>query len=94
LDAPSGTSLATRERMLQARPQQTAPESIPIHSLRLPGVLANQEVTFGGEGELLRVTHETYGPSAYDQGILASLKFATHASGVGHGIEIAFKNRL
>lgn len=94
LDAPSGTSLATRHMLEQARTPYAEAPSIPIHSLRLPGVLANQEVSFGGEGEILRVSHETYGPEAYDAGILASLRYAAGCRGVGYGVGLAFENSL
>ena len=42
---------------------------MPIHSLRLDGVLAKQDVLFGGRGELLTIRHETTSPTAYAAGI-------------------------
>ncbi len=89
-DAPSGSALQTRERMTSASPSADSAK-IPIHSLRLPGVLANQEVIFGGKGELLRITHETFGPEAYDAGLLCAVRYAARASGVQRGIEIPFE---
>lgn len=89
-DAPSGSSLQTRERMARQCGAKDASE-IPIHSLRLPGVLANQEVVFGGPGEVLKITHETFSMEAYDAGIVAALRYAAEARGVARGIEIPFE---
>jgi 4-hydroxy-tetrahydrodipicolinate reductase len=63
-DAPSGTAKATAARM------GTDP---PIHSVRLPGLLAHQEVIFGGAGETLTIRHDTTSREAFVQGILLAL---------------------
>lgn len=89
LDAPSGTALYTAERMAAAR--GTQPAAIPIHSVRLPGLYSNQEVMLGGPGELLRLRHETYSPACFSPGILAALRYARGATGVGRGIGLAFE---
>lgn len=89
-DAPSGTARETAERMAAARGVDVD-EDIPIHSLRLPGVLANQEVVFGGRGEVLRLRHETYGLECYDAGLLSALRYAEDAVGIGRGIGLAFE---
>ncbi len=89
-DAPSGTARDTAERMAAARGADSS-EDVPIHSLRLPGVLANQEVVFGGRGEVLRLRHETYGLECYDAGLLSALRYAEDASGVGRGLGLAFE---
>ncbi len=91
-DAPSGTSTDTAERISRARGEEE-PGDTPIHSVRLPGVLSNQEVIFGGEGELLRLRHETYHLSSFSAGILAALRYAATAEGVGRGIGLAFEAR-
>ncbi len=83
-DAPSGTALDTA-RKLQAQTKR----SVPIHSLRVPGVLANQEIVFGGRGEVLRMTHETYSLEAFSSGILASIRFAKSARGITTGLAAA-----
>ena len=90
-DAPSGTALDTAERISAARGDD-ATEEIAIHSVRLPGVLSNQEVVFGGRGEVLRLVHETYGLDSFSAGILSSLRYASTASGVGRGIGLAFES--
>jgi 4-hydroxy-tetrahydrodipicolinate reductase len=65
LDAPSGTAKATAER-LGGDP--------PIHSIRLPGLVAHQEVLFGGEGQLLTIRHDAFSPEAYVPGVLLALE--------------------
>jgi 4-hydroxy-tetrahydrodipicolinate reductase len=63
-DAPSGTAKATAARM------GTDPQ---IHSVRLPGLVAHQEVIFGGPGELLTIRHDTTSREAFVPGVLHSL---------------------
>jgi len=65
LDAPSGTAKATAERM------GTDPA---IHSIRLPGLLAHQEVVFGGAGETLTVRHDTTSREAFVPGVLRAVE--------------------
>jgi 4-hydroxy-tetrahydrodipicolinate reductase len=65
LDAPSGTAKATA-RLL--------PGETPIHSVRLPGLLAHQEVLFGGEGQLLSIRHDTLSREAFVPGVLMALE--------------------
>ncbi|HXF97489.1 MAG TPA: dihydrodipicolinate reductase C-terminal domain-containing protein [Gaiellaceae bacterium] len=64
-DAPSGTAKATAERM------GTGP---PIHSVRLPGLVAHQEVIFGGPGETLTIRHDTTSREAFVPGVLLALE--------------------
>lgn len=64
-DAPSGTAKATAERM------GTDPA---IHSVRLPGLVAHQEVIFGGQGETLTVRHDTTSREAFVSGVLLALE--------------------
>jgi 4-hydroxy-tetrahydrodipicolinate reductase len=65
LDAPSGTAKATAALM------GTAPA---IHSVRLPGLVAHQEVIFGGPGELLTIRHDTTSREAFVSGVLRALE--------------------
>ena len=60
---------------------------MPIHSLRMNGILAEQQVVFGGTGEVLRITHETLGDSSYETGILLGLRALPSARGVVVGLE-------
>ncbi|TMM07800.1 MAG: 4-hydroxy-tetrahydrodipicolinate reductase [Actinobacteria bacterium] len=65
LDAPSGTAKATAARM------GTEPV---IHSVRLPGLVAHQEVIFGGPGEVLTLRHDTTSREAFVPGVLRALE--------------------
>jgi 4-hydroxy-tetrahydrodipicolinate reductase len=65
LDAPSGTAKATAERM------GTDPA---IHSIRLPGLVAHQEIVFGGVGETLTVRHDTSSREAFVPGVLRAVE--------------------
>jgi 4-hydroxy-tetrahydrodipicolinate reductase len=64
-DAPSGTAKATAA-VLGSEPQ--------IHSVRLPGLVAHQEVLFGGDGQLLTIRHDTYSREAFVPGVLLALE--------------------
>jgi 4-hydroxy-tetrahydrodipicolinate reductase len=65
LDAPSGTAKATAAAM------GTDPS---IHSVRLPGLVAHQEVLFGGQGQTLTIRHDTTSREAYIPGVLLALE--------------------
>ncbi|MCU1405396.1 MAG: 4-hydroxy-tetrahydrodipicolinate reductase [Glaciihabitans sp.] len=100
-DSPSGTAVRTAELMGEARAELgpvIAPHadqrargqqvsSIPIHSLRMQGVVAKQDVIFGGTGEILTVTHETISPSAYEAGIMLALRATANVRGVVVGLD-------
>jgi 4-hydroxy-tetrahydrodipicolinate reductase len=64
-DAPSGTARATAELL---------PGEPGIHSVRLPGLVAHQEVLLGGEGQLLTIRHDAYSREAYVPGVLLALE--------------------
>ena len=101
IDSPSGTAVRTAELMAaargalgpviaphvdqRARGQQVS--SIPIHSLRMQGVVAKQDVIFGGNGEVLTISHDTMAPNAYEAGILLALRAARTARGVIVGLD-------
>jgi 4-hydroxy-tetrahydrodipicolinate reductase len=79
LDAPSGTARATADRMAG---------DTPIHSVRLPGLLAHQEVLFGGAGQLLTIRHDTLSRDAFVPGVLLALeRLPNLASGLTVGLE-------
>ena len=63
-DAPSGTARATAELI---------GEGTVVHSVRLPGLVAHQEVIFGGEGQLLTIRHDTTGRESFAPGVLLAL---------------------
>ena len=101
IDSPSGTAVRTAELVAaargtlgpvsaphtdqRARGQQVA--SVPIHSLRLQGVVAKQDVMLGGVGEVLTISHETLAPSAYEAGIAIALRASIEARGVVVGLD-------
>ncbi|KAA0961230.1 4-hydroxy-tetrahydrodipicolinate reductase [Microbacterium sp. ANT_H45B] len=102
VDSPSGTAVRTAELIAAARAEQgpvSAPHadqrargqqvgSVPIHSLRRPGVIAKQEVVLAGPGESLTFTHDTVEPAlAYAPGIRLAVPFAAQATGVHVGLE-------
>jgi 4-hydroxy-tetrahydrodipicolinate reductase len=64
-DAPSGTARATADRL---------PGDAPIHSVRLPGLVAHQEVLLGGDGQLLTIRHDAFSREAYVPGVLLALE--------------------
>jgi 4-hydroxy-tetrahydrodipicolinate reductase len=64
-DAPSGTAKATAE-LVGGAPA--------IHSVRLPGLVAHQEVIFGSEGQLLTIRHDTTGRESFADGVLLALE--------------------
>lgn len=88
-DAPSGTALDTARRIAAVR-GNGAPEP-PIHSVRLPGLRAHQEVLFGAPGELYTLRHDAISPEAYGPGIRAGLRYVASATGFGVGIGLAFE---
>ena len=96
-DAPSGTALETARVLRQARqaapPPGAAPDAqwgpVPIHSVRLPGLYAHQEVLFGGPGETFTLRHDMAGPAAFGPGLILALGHVLHSTGVTFGLESA-----
>ena len=64
-DAPSGTARATADLI---------PGEVAVHSVRLPGLVAHQEVLFGADGQLLTIRHDAYSREAYVPGVLLALE--------------------
>jgi 4-hydroxy-tetrahydrodipicolinate reductase len=100
VDSPSGTAVRTAELIAHSRDgkpvllpgagQQARGEivaGVPIHSLRINGVSAKQDVLLGAESELLTLSHETTSVRAYSAGILASIRFAAKSSGLTVGLQ-------
>ncbi|GAA1696581.1 4-hydroxy-tetrahydrodipicolinate reductase [Microbacterium sediminicola] len=102
IDSPSGTAVRTAELIAaarsevgpvdaphvdqRARGQQVA--SVPIHSMRRPGVVAQQSVVLSGPGETLTLTHDTVDPAAaYSPGIRLALAAAADVRGVVVGLD-------
>jgi 4-hydroxy-tetrahydrodipicolinate reductase len=70
VDAPSGTAARTAELMATA----TGGKPPPIHSVRLPGLVANQEVIFGDIGQTLSIRHDTIGRESFMPGVLLAIR--------------------
>ncbi|RLK52986.1 4-hydroxy-tetrahydrodipicolinate reductase [Microbacterium telephonicum] len=102
VDSPSGTAVRTAELIAGARAEVGPVESphadqrargqqvssIPIHSLRRPGVVAKQETILSGPGESLTIVHDTIDPAlAYAPGIRVALAAARDARGVTVGLD-------
>jgi 4-hydroxy-tetrahydrodipicolinate reductase len=96
-DAPSGTSLSTAKGMAQARgkPFQIPPgptrgqmiEGITLHSIRLPGLMAHQEVLFGTAGQTLSIRHDTINRECYTPGVMLAVKEVSKLKGLTQGLD-------
>jgi 4-hydroxy-tetrahydrodipicolinate reductase len=90
VDAPSGTAVVTARQMVEARGKpfdHTMPEKqtlagsrgaeyqgIAIHSARMPGLVAHQEVVFGGLGQTLKIRHDSVGRDSFIPGVLLATR--------------------
>jgi 4-hydroxy-tetrahydrodipicolinate reductase len=103
MDAPSGTALLTIERMAAASsqwapdPTQTeivpgargaeGPAGIRVHSVRLRGLVAHQEVLFGTTGQGLSIRHDSYDRSSFMPGVLLGVKQVAARAGLTVGLD-------
>ena len=101
-DAPSGTAKLTAEKMAAARTMEPeadeTKESLPgvrggkyegitIHSVRLPGYVAHQEVLFGGYGEILTLRHDSLDRKSFMPGVMLGCKKCMTVKGFVYGLE-------
>jgi 4-hydroxy-tetrahydrodipicolinate reductase len=100
-DAPSGTSLATVRRILQERgaaERGSDAESVPgargadvdgvrVHSVRLPGLVAHQEVILGAPGKTLTIRHDSMDRSSFMPGVVMAIKAVGSRPGLTVGLE-------
>jgi 4-hydroxy-tetrahydrodipicolinate reductase len=100
-DAPSGTAIKTAEMIAQYRStaftiadtempslaRGAQHYGIPIHSVRLPGILAAQEVLFGSPGETLKISHNTLHREAFMPGVLLACKKVRELQHLVYGLE-------
>ncbi len=101
-DAPSGTALSTAKSMAAARgrpfsrPAEKGKrrdsrggevEGITIHSVRLPGLLAHQEVLLGAPGQTLSIRHDTISRECYMPGVILAIKEVTKRKGLVYGLD-------
>ena len=99
VDSPSGTAIRTAELISKNRgskplipgvEQEARGEvvaGVPIHSLRMDGVSAKQDVIFGGDSEQLVLSHDVSSHRAYSAGILRAIEFAAKSNGLTIGLE-------
>jgi 4-hydroxy-tetrahydrodipicolinate reductase len=101
-DAPSGTALSTAKAMAKARGKPFLPpaaegeakvsrgqsvEGINIHSVRLPGLMAHQEVTLGGEGQTLKIRHDQISREAFMPGVMLAIRKVIEHKGLIYGLD-------
>ena len=100
-DAPSGTSAATADAVAAARPEEwsgPSSESLPgvrggeragirIHSIRLPGLVAHQEVIFGGQGQTLTIRHDSTDRTSFVPGVLMAIRWVPSHPGLTIGLD-------
>ncbi|NQP58171.1 4-hydroxy-tetrahydrodipicolinate reductase [Streptococcus suis] len=102
-DAPSGTAVKTAELISQVRPtllqgaadeeeliagaRGAAFDGFRIHSVRLPGLVAHQEVIFGAQGEGLTIRHDSYDRISFMSGVNLGIKEVVHRSQLVYGLE-------
>jgi 4-hydroxy-tetrahydrodipicolinate reductase len=96
VDAPSGTALRTAMAIGDAdrpQPDHETPSlgeriaGIPVHSIRLPGLLAHQEVVFGGPGQVLTIRHDAMSRDCYMPGLLLAVRQVDTLAGLVIGLE-------
>lgn len=101
VDAPSGTAIATAGRIAASGRQRRSVEStelvpgargaavegVPVHAVRLPGLVAHQEVILGGTGETLTIRHDTTDRQAFIPGVLLGIRGVASLRGVTVGLE-------
>jgi 4-hydroxy-tetrahydrodipicolinate reductase len=103
LDAPSGTGIKTAELISKVRApkQQGHPDEkelvagsrggdidgIRVHSIRLPGLIAHQEVLFGGEGEVLKLRHDSMNRTSFMSGVKVAVETVMKIDTLVYGLE-------
>lgn len=103
LDAPSGTAIKTAEMIKENRKskKQGHPDEyetikhargaqidgIPLHSMRLPGLIAHQEVIFGGEGQTLTIKHDSYDRASFMSGVRLAIEQVLELEELIYGLE-------
>ena len=99
-DAPSGTARRTAKLIAAARqetPEVPGPqgepsrglivEGVPVHSVRLPGLVAHQEIVFGGQGQTLTIRHDSIDRTSFMPGVLLAVKRVASLPGLTVGLE-------
>jgi 4-hydroxy-tetrahydrodipicolinate reductase len=98
LDAPSGTSRGTARLVLTEQGKEIEGEresgsrgldlgGIHIHSVRLPGLVAHQEVIFGGQGQTLTIRHDSYDRTSFMPGVVLAVRKVSGMRGLVIGLD-------
>lgn len=102
VDAPSGTAAATARRISAARDGQLGPDAtsvslsgargamvdaVPVHAVRLRGLVAHQEVLFGGPGETLTIRHDSLHRESFMPGVLLAVRQVPQRPGLTIGLD-------
>jgi 4-hydroxy-tetrahydrodipicolinate reductase len=99
VDFPSGTAKATAHEVASGRGDAVSRrgldggirgvevEGVPIHSVRLPGLVAHQEVIFGGPGQTLTVRHDSLGRDSFMPGVLLAVRKVSQLDHVVLGLD-------
>ena len=87
VDAPSGTARLTGERIEKSWTERGVDRPVPIHSVRLPGLVAHQEVVFGGLDETLTIRHDTLSRESFKPGVVLAAKRVGELQGLVVGLE-------
>lgn len=103
IDAPSGTAIKTAEMILKSRGHSSreavnelekvkgarggSMDGIHLHSVRLPGFVAHQEVIFGGVGQTLTIRHDSLSRTSFMPGVMLAVKEVMKRQGVTYGLE-------
>jgi 4-hydroxy-tetrahydrodipicolinate reductase len=96
-DAPSGTALQTAAKIAAKKSPRTVEsedisrgqnyKGIRIHSVRLPGLVAHQEVIFGGQGQTLAIRHDSIDRTSFMPGVLRAIKAVSNLRGLTIGLD-------
>lgn len=103
IDAPSGTGIRTAELISEARRTAKRPDpttklkhegargasvsDVNVHSVRLPGLVAHQQVIFGGEGELLTIKHDSMSRASFMEGVKLAIRKVRDLDGFAVGLD-------
>ncbi len=103
IDAPSGTAIKTAEMIEVVRQEANVRPVVPaggadaargekrsgvhVHSVRLPGLVAHQEVVFGGTGQVLTIRHDSIDRTSFMPGVLLAIRRAGTCRGLVYGLD-------
>jgi 4-hydroxy-tetrahydrodipicolinate reductase len=87
IDAPSGTARLTGRRIEEVRAQSGITDKVAIHSVRLRGLVAHQEVLFGGTDELLTIRHDSMSRQSFMPGVVLACRRVRQLQGLVVGLE-------